>query len=461
MSRIERQRLLIFLATAAFITTGTIVMIRFAKGYRLGKQGTIQGTGLLAATSFPTGAEVYLDGRLTTATDNTLNLEPGEYQVEIKKDGYHPWSKTMRVEEELVTQTSATLFPTSPSLEPLTYTGALDPIPSPDGNQVVFAVASASAVAKNGLYVQDLGSSPISLNRSARQIARSNQDYDYTTARYTWSPNGSEILVAFDHGAHVLLAANRYNDLEGLKDVTATLTQILRDWELELAREEQVRTRELPDLFNELTKESVTNLYFSPDGHRLLYQALKDFDLPADLAPSLPASSTQPESRNLHPGGWYVYDLEEDKNFFLADGTLPDTTTTTPEATSSTLVRRKLLLLDDLKAPLPPIEIESSPSAHRLLQTGYTRNESIALFNAQYSPIYVGDLQWFPDSHWLILKTDQSIDFMEYDGTNRVTVYAGPFDNTFVYAWPDSSRLVTLIQFSPDTTPNLYTIKLK
>lgn len=462
MTQVQRSRLLIFLATAVFITLGTIFMIRFAKGYRLGSTGTVRGTGLLTATSFPNGAEVYLDGRLTTATDNTLNLEPGMYEVEIKKDGYHSWRKTLTIEEELVTQTSATLFPTSPSLEPLTYTGAVNPIPSPDGNQVVFAVASASAAAKNGLYVQDLGSSPIALNRSARQIARSSSDYNYTTARYTWSPNGSEVLVAFTSGSHVLLAANRFNDLGDLKDVTATLAQIMREWEIELARKEQIRLKELPGSLAEAATAQATNLYFSPDGHRLLYQATEDFEIPTELIPSLPASSTQPESRAVGKGNWYVYDLEEDRNFFLAEGILPpELEEESEDATASAFVRRKLALLDDLKAPLLPVELDSSPSAHRLLQTGYTRLESIALFNAQYSPIYVGDLQWFPDSTHLIIKTDTNIDLVEYDGTNRVTVYAGPFDSNFVYAWPDSSRLVTLIQFSPDTTPNLYTIKLK
>lgn len=472
MTKSARSRLLIFLATVVFITAGTVMMIRFAKGYRPTKNGTVKGTGLLAANSFPNGAEVYLNGKLTTATDNTLNLEPGEYQVEIKKDGFHTWGKTLQIEEELVTQTNATLFPTSPSLEPLTFTGALNPIPSPDGNQVVYAVASASAVAKNGLYVQDLTSSPISLTRSSRQITRANSDYDYTTARYTWSPNGSEILVAFKNGlpagqtgSHVLLASNRFNDLADMKDVTATLPQTMREWEIELAREESLRLKELPDFLLDNLTASLDNLYFSPDGHRLLYQAAGNLELPSELIPPLPASSTQPETRQLEKGNWYVYDLKEDRNFLLSLGTIEEKqapSEVSPERDEvGSFFLHKLLLLTDLKNPLPPAELTSSPSAFRRLQKDYTREQSIALFNAQYSPIYVGDLQWFPDSSHLIVIGENSIEMVEYDGTNRVTLYAGPFDNSFVYAWPDASRLVTRIQFSPDTPPNLYTIKLK
>jgi len=453
MRSTSTRRLLIFLTTLIFILLGTTLTIHFAKGYRLKNGGSVQGTGLLAANSFPPGAEVYLNDRLTTATDNTLNLEPGEYQIELKKDGYHSWRKTLAIETELVTQTNATLFPTSPTLEPLTFTGALNPIPSPDGNQVAFTVASASAIAKNGLYVQDLTSSPIALSRSARQIARTSDNFDYTQASYTWSPDGSELLVSFASGANLLLSTSHFNDLQDLKDVTATLPQTLRDWELELAREEQVRLKKLPEFF---LSNLPANLYFSPNGERLLYQAQTSLTLPSELITPLPASSTQTETRTLSPGEWYIYDLEEDKNFLLPTLSLSETNQATPTANL-----RKLLLTPDPLSPLPPAELASTPSAFRQLQQGLSPDQSVAFLNAQYSPIYVGSLQWFPDSTHLILQTANSIDLIEYDGTNRLTLYAGPFDHHFVYAWPDASRLVTLIQFSPDTTPNLYTIKLK
>ncbi|MEI8233014.1 MAG: PEGA domain-containing protein, partial [bacterium] len=256
----SNMRLYIFLATFVFISLGTFLMIRYAQGYRPTKTGTIKGTGLLSANSFPTAAEVYINGKLTTATDNTLNLDPSTYDVEIKKDGYHTWSKKLEITAELVTETNAQLFPTSPSLEPLTYTGAIQPIPAPDGTKLAFTVASASAVAKNGLYVQDLSSSPISLNKTARQIARTENTYDYTTSTYTWSPNGSEILVSFASGAHILLDVTQFNDLAGLKDVTVRLPQILSEWELELAREERVNLLKLPDFMANIATGSATNL---------------------------------------------------------------------------------------------------------------------------------------------------------------------------------------------------------
>jgi len=443
--KLPSARLLIFLTTAVFIFSGTFLMIRYAQGYRPTKTLTIKGTGLLSANSYPTAGEVYINGKLTTATDNTLNLDPGTYDIEIKKDGYHTWSKKLKIEAELVTETNAQLFPASPSLEPLTYTGATMPVPAPDGTKLSFTVASSSAVAKNGLYVQELTSSPIALNKTARQIARTETGYDYTTSNYTWSPNGSEILVSFKTGSHILLDATKFNDLATLKDVTVRLPQILSEWELELARQERVQLLKLPEFMASIATQSATNLYFSPDSKRLLYQSITNLDIPTGLVPTLPSSSTQTESRSLQAGSWYIYDLKEDKNFLIAEDKLPKT--------------QKITLLPNFAVAIPA-ELISSPSAFHLLQNG-TTGESIILFNAQYSSIVVSQIQWFPDSTHLILTTDNGIDLLEYDGTNHVTIYGGPMDKSIVYPWPDGSKIITRISFSEGTIPNLYTIKLK
>lgn len=470
MTRPQATRLIIFIITLVFIALGTILTIRYAKGYRPTSSGSIKGTGLLAANSFPNGAEVYINDKLTTATDTTLNLDPEEYTITIKKDGYFNWKKTIQIKEELVTQTNATLFPTSPALQPLTFTGAVNPAPSSDGNKIVFTVASASASTKNGLYVQDLTSSPISVGKSARQIARNTTDYNYSNATYTWSPNTSQILVSFKNNSNILLEADRFNDSATITDVTFRLPQIFREWEEELARNERVKLTKLPEFFQPLvtlsssSSPSLTNLYFSPDGEKILYQATANFSIPQSLVPELPSSSTQPETREVIASNWYVYDLKEDKNFFISIGTLPAHSPSAKPSNKTTeappFYPSKLVLLEDLK-PLPPAELASSPSAYKRLQNNYSIPESISLFNAQYSSIYVDDIQWFPDSTHLIISTKTGIDVVEYDATNRTTLYAGPFDSSFVYPWPDGSRLITLIQFSPDVSPNLYTIKLK
>ncbi|MEN8253819.1 MAG: PEGA domain-containing protein, partial [Patescibacteria group bacterium] len=101
-------RVLYTFFSAIFIIIGTLIAIQYAKGnIRLTDKGVVQDTGLLAANSFPTGAQVFINGELATATDDTLYLEPGSYNIEIKKDGFSPWRKTMQLRKELVTQTNA------------------------------------------------------------------------------------------------------------------------------------------------------------------------------------------------------------------------------------------------------------------------------------------------------------------------------------------------------------------
>ena len=51
---------------------------------------------------------------------------------------------------------------------------------------------------------------------------------------------------------------------------------------------------------------------------------------------------------------------------------------------------------------------------------------------------------------------------MEYDGGNKTTLYAGPFDPSFLYTWPDGSGLIILTNFNDETVPpNLYRVGLR
>ncbi len=67
---------------------------------------------------------MYLDGHLTSATDDNINsLEPKEYDVEIIKEGFIPWKKRLKINEGFVTEVKATLFPAIPTIYPLTFSG--------------------------------------------------------------------------------------------------------------------------------------------------------------------------------------------------------------------------------------------------------------------------------------------------------------------------------------------------
>lgn len=69
---------------------------------------------------------------------------------------------------------------------------------------------------------------------------------------------------------------------------------------------------------------------------------------------------------------------------------------------------------------------------------------------------------WLPDSRHVILVEDNTISVLDFDGTNKAVIYAGKFEDSFVFPWPDSSRLVIISSFPTPTAsePNLYGINL-
>lgn len=440
--------------SALIIIIGAFLAIRYAKGgFRMTDNGISAGTGLLSVNSFPTGAEVYIDGKLVTATDDTLYLEPREYAVEIKRDGYNSWFKKMQIEEELVSQTNARLFPVAPSLTPLTFTGVQNIYPSPDGTKILYYAASASAERKNGLYVLELTDSPITFQRGPKQIAEDAPGFSLSTAKFIWSPDSTEIMM-IDGDRQLMLQADRMQNLQQLQDIFPTSKQILTEWEQEMYIRERQYLEQFPQEVVLVATSSAKNVYISPDKKRLMYTATQSAVIPDTIVPPLPATNTQPEERIVSAGGIYIYDREEDKNFRI--GT---------EASNSAEVdqpQKKLLVINPLVTSLlDPTGLETaSASAFSTLQATEAA-KTADNFRVYHSSLYTNTFQWYPDSRHVFFVDEGSIKVMEYDGTNLTNLYSGPFDNRFVYPWPDGNRLIIKTLFSLGAPDNLYTLELR
>lgn len=451
------RRVLYTFVSAAIILTGTLVAIRFARGnFRVTRQGFIPQTGLLSANSFPTGAEVKINGRLVTATDDTIYLAPGTYSVEITKDGYSPWQKELKVEEELVTTTNAQLFRITPSLSPLTFAGVSLVSPSPDGQKLLYYTASASAAAKNGLYLIELSTNPLSIARGPRQIAEDVPELDLGNSTYMWSPDSSQIMVVSKQ-KEVVIDVDKKSDLRTLPDISLQRKQLLSGWEEEMyLRERQFLSKFPPEVIAFAT-QSAKNAYLSPDKKRLLYTATAELTIPDSIVPPVPASNSHPQDRNIKPGNIYVYDREEDTNYLLG----PESKYIAQgNGNTGTSTVSKILLATDLDSSRAQ-SLSSSPSAFTRLQAS-TSAETTQRFNAYHTSLYTTTFQWMPDSrHLLYDGSAQRIQILEYDGSNDTTVYAGPFQNNFMYPWPDGSKVLIITSFSPDSPANLYAVELK
>lgn len=476
------HKLFIAVFGALFILSGTIFAIRWAQGYRpsLGKKGpSMTGTGLLVVSSDPKGAQVFLNKKLTTATDDTLNLPPGTYDVEIKKDGYTPWKKTLTLIAELVTQTNAKIFPSVPNLTPLTYSGAAEPIPSPDGQKIVYKVTEASTDAKNGLWVVELSDSNLPIARASepKQIAQNISNYNFIDSKLSWTPDSSQILAYWSDGPvvknAVLLNATAMNEPDSIRDTSSRLPVLLSQWYADLDLKDQEKLKKLPDFMKEIATSSLFS-YFSPDEFRLFYRPTQEVHIPDRLIADLPSESTQPENRDIKVDSLYVYDIKEDKNYRVGDASELKGTPTlpvVPKQKTGTASR----LPQAAAVAVPPPEywsgrldgIASSSATATKPNTALPpvpenlELQLLRMLSDRYSPIWKESVQWFPTSEHLLERRDQSIGIVEYDGTNDVTIYNGPFAESFVYPWPNGTRLIILTKLNDGSPTNLYSIGLK
>lgn len=395
----SKIRLLIFLSTIVIVGFFGYIASLYARGYRFDtKSLNFVPNGLFVVNSNPNGAQVFVDGELKTATNATLSLGPGTYEVSLEKDGFLTWSKTLVVEKEVVTQIDVALFSAAPSLSALTFSGAFNPILSSSLTKIAYGVPFMESLTngqarvsagKEGLWVVETTNFPIGFNREARQIT----DGVLDGAAWEWSPNSQEILLT-TAGGIFLLDTSEFTPQNELVNVTLQKEQILAEWQLERETRLDAQLTKLPEELENMLKEVATDILFSPDENKVLYTATASAVIPEGLTKPLPGSSTQKQERDIMPNKKYIYDIKEDRNFAVADA-------------------------------------------------------SQATF-------------WFPTSAHIIVPEEEKITIMDYDGTNRQTVYSGSYVSPFAYPYSNDSQLLILTNLgSNGAPPNLYTLSLK
>lgn len=400
------RKLLIPAIIVLFLVIATVIVVLLGRGYGLNLNGNgsiLSGTGLLVATSSPDGAQVIINGHLTTATDNTINLAPGDYDVKIFKEGYFPWEKKITIKNEVVSKADALLFPTAPQLASITNVGILNPVIDPSFTKIAYAVASQSAV-KNGIYVLDMSVRPIlTLQNASSQIAQDLTN-TFSQATFIWSPDSAQILATISkENAYTkyLLQTSTLN--QAPQDVTETLATVNANWQSIKIDKDTAQLNSLPKALRNVVAEDFNVLQWSSDDTKILYQASQSATIPLIISPALIGTDSTPQVRNINKGEVYVYDIKEDRNYLI---------------------------------------LSSLPTAK---------------INTGELPI-----MWYPDSKHLVYVHDGRIDMMEYDAQNQTTVYAGPFVDDYVFPWPDATQLVILTNLgNPNIAPNLYTIGLK
>ncbi len=441
------RNLLTTILTAYLILGISGVIIAYGRGYRLNvKEKSVGTTGMLTTTSNPNGAFVIINGKKYGATSTNITLPPDWYDVRIEKEGYQPWGKKLRVQGEILARADPVLFPKNPSLTAISTEGVGNPVLSPDGTKLAFTVlpppeatiSGLPAGTKAGLYVIDLVDKPLGINRDARQIV-STLTLDTSRANISWSPDNVSLLIEVTNPTTglpltYLVDSNRLNQIVPPVQSKETL---LATWKKEQATIDEEKLAPLAPEFISIATDSMHIMAFSPDELKILYEATASATLPIIITPRVIGTNPTPENRDLIKDHIYVYDLKEDRNYDLGDakkyGIIAHQTYPSPTPTSKS------------KRPSTDLVLEAPPTPVNQSQGGWM------------------PVQWLSTSNHLVVTAPGHIDIMEYDGGNRVTVYAGPFESGFVAPWTNGSKLVVMTNLNPSASvdPNLYAVNIR
>ena len=107
----SKRRIIFYLSVLIFlIITPAVILYSLGYYYNLKNQTLIKTGGIFLKSSNASGYQIFLNNNFAKETSFITsgallgNLDEKEYAVEIKKDGFLSWSKTVKVEKEIVTE---------------------------------------------------------------------------------------------------------------------------------------------------------------------------------------------------------------------------------------------------------------------------------------------------------------------------------------------------------------------
>jgi hypothetical protein len=411
-----------------------VLIVALARGYRFDLEDkTITSTGIISMNSAPEAAKIFVNGELRGVTKQNITLPPGEYDIRVSKDGFTEWQRRVRLKGEIVLDLEAVLFPKNPSLSPLTSMGVAKAIPVGQSNRVL-VFSTNGDVEKDGIYMLDGNSRRLSLVSPLKLIVLSSllpQGIDFKNTDVEFSPDFSQGIFTFvgpDAIEYSYLLSLENTNTEPF-EVTASRDSILVAWDREKKRDLQKLVETFPPEVERVATDSFRIIAMSPDETKILYRAVKAAEIPLVIDPPLIGSNQTEEKRTLVEGEVYVYDRKEDKNFRIqVDLGRLDAQEATPEP---------VLEPETVEA------VEEDPEA----------TDTPSIDAADYLSSEVFDyIQWYPSSRHLVLNEGETISVVQYDGTNKQSVYSGPFEPEF-FGLNDDWKLLILANLNPRNNP--------
>ncbi len=380
-------------------------IIAFARGYRFDvEKQNVTSNGILAIAAYPKAAKVYINGELKGVSDINLTLPNGTYNIEVKKDGYTSWQKSVSLKGELVLTLDVLLYPLNPSLSPLSNVGVTKAIALQQADKIILFSESDTGE-KDGIYLFDLSKNPLSffpplkLIILKKVITDSVGEIDFKDVRVEVSPDNKEAIFTFQIGGKTqsfLLSLE--NENTNVFDISSSNETLVEAWTSQRLQVTRKILEAYPKEIAKVATDSFDVVEFSPDETKVLYLAKKSLTLPQVVVPALIAVNQTPQERILNEGGLYVYDKKEDKNYSLVNYQLPT--------------------------------------------TNY--------------------ISWYSDSKHLVFNEGNKISVIDYDGLNKQTIYSGPYDGSLFKVTIDG-KIIILTNLNPQANrlPDLYSVGIR
>ncbi|PJE63017.1 hypothetical protein COU88_01825, partial [Candidatus Roizmanbacteria bacterium CG10_big_fil_rev_8_21_14_0_10_39_6] len=424
MQNVKKIVYLGLIASSVIVISYGVYM--FAKGYRFNTQTReLKARGVLVANSYPNNSQLFINGKFADLTPHTVYLNPGTYTFRIEKEGYTPWEKTYTIKSENVYRTDALLFIKNASLSPLTNRGLISPALSPDNASIVYINNDTSLNAqilpndeeKNGIFYATINSKTLSIFKNKQLLLPSSlfpQNIDVTKTMFIFSPTGKNILTFLKNTEDEVISVRMLSltDPGSSLDVTYSYQTLLENWYDQNAELELKLVDSQPKAIRLLLSEKAKLIAISPDKKKILYMAKTAYTIPITIKPPLNGSSPIAEKRNIETGAFYVYNSKEDKNYLL----------TVLDSSTQKKVLDSLQLIEKPGQITPEILIMSR-----------------RLFNILF---------WYSDSEHIIMVHNDTIEALEYDGTNPISIYSGPFEKE-LYATTSDGKIIILTNFNP------------
>lgn len=180
-------------------------MLSYSLGYHIDfHKFSIYKTGILSLVSKPSGASVYINGKLYSELTPARieELKPGTYSVEVKREGFYPWQKSLSVIPNMVTRAdNIILFPV---LQDVVKIGAAETsdFAIPDSKNQIYHMA------KSGLYRSNMDGTNL------KKLSGYSDWPEFITGK-SFSPDGKKILFFNENYIWVIYLTARDTAREG------------------------------------------------------------------------------------------------------------------------------------------------------------------------------------------------------------------------------------------------------